>query len=44
MQEGIRLTLESFQHLRSGVLGVMSGDFDEPSNVYKLLGGGRGTY
>lgn len=41
LKEGIRLTLESFQHLRSGVLGVMSGDFDEPSNVYKLLGGGR---
>lgn len=41
LKEGIRLTLESFQHLRYGVVGVMCEDFDEPSKVYKFLGGGR---
>lgn len=41
LKEGIRSTLESFQHLRSGVLGITSGDFDEPSKVHKLLGGRR---
>eukprot|EP01018_Ginkgo_biloba_P015074 Gb_04517 [translate_table: standard] len=41
LEEGIRLTLESYQHLRLEVPCLKSRGFDEPSKVYKLLGGGR---
>ncbi|KAH9314557.1 hypothetical protein KI387_023184 [Taxus chinensis] len=41
LQEGMRLTIESFQHLRSQVPDVTSRSFDGPSKVYRWLGGGR---
>lgn len=42
-QEGIRLTIESFSHLRKELAVASFTDFTEESKVDKLLGGGRGS-
>ncbi|GLJ14648.1 hypothetical protein SUGI_0237000 [Cryptomeria japonica] len=41
LQEGIRRTTDSFQHLRSGVPDITNRNFDGPSKAYRWLGGGR---